>query len=165
MNNFNHFYDSTERREILSIIVINKDSVLSRIVDLFSARGYNIDSLTVAPVPESEYSRITVITTGIARTIDQIVKQLNKLVPVLKVTEHSNVIEKDTVLIKLPLDQNLSDIDVLARAYNGAIQNVTDDAIVIAATDDPSRILNFIKIMEKYKPIEIVRSGVVAMER
>jgi len=165
MNNFNEFYDNTERREVLSIIVVNKDSVLSRIVDLFSARGYNIDSLTVAPVPDSDYSRITVITTGIARTIDQIVKQLNKLVPVLKVTEHSNVIEKDTVLIKIPLDQSLSDIDVLARAYNGAIQNVTDDAIVISATDDPARILNFIKVMQKYTPIEIVRSGVVAMER
>lgn len=165
MNNFNHFYDSTERREVLSIIVVNQDSVLSRIVDLFSARGYNIDSLTVAPIPDSEYSRITIITVGIARTIDQIVKQLNKLVPVLKVTEHSNVIEKDTVLIKIPLDQSLSDIDVLARAYNGAIQNVTDDAIVLSATDDPARILNFIKVIEKYKPIEIVRSGVVAMER
>ncbi|MGB5866600.1 MAG: acetolactate synthase small subunit [Arcobacteraceae bacterium] len=165
MNNFNHFYDSTERREVLSIIVVNKDSVLSRIVDLFSARGYNIDSLTVAPIPDSEYSRITIITVGIARTIDQIVKQLNKLVPVLKVTEHSNVIEKDTVLIKIPLDQSLSDIDVLARAYNGAIQNVTDDAIVVSATDDPARIMNFIKVIEKYKPIEIVRSGVVAMER
>lgn len=165
MNNFNEFYDNTERREVLSIIVVNKDSVLSRIVDLFSARGYNIDSLTVAPVPDSDYSRITIITTGIARTIDQIVKQLNKLVPVLKVTEHSNVIEKDTVLIKIPLDQSLSDIDVLARAYNGAIQNVTDDAIVISATDDPARILNFIKVMQKYTPLEIVRSGVVAMER
>ncbi|MGB3751323.1 MAG: acetolactate synthase small subunit [Arcobacteraceae bacterium] len=165
MNNFNHFYDTVERREVLSIIVVNKDSVLSRIVDLFSARGYNIDSLTVAPVPDSEYSRITIITTGIARTIDQIVKQLNKLVPVLKVTEHSNVIEKDTVLIKIPLDQSLSDIDVLARAYNGAIQNVTDDAIVISATDDPARILNFINVMQKYTPLEIVRSGVVAMER
>jgi acetolactate synthase-1/3 small subunit len=165
MNNFNHFYDSVERREVLSIIVVNKDSVLSRIVDLFSARGYNIDSLTVAPIPNSEYSRITIITVGIARTIDQIVKQLNKLVPVLKVTEHSNVIEKDTVLIKIPLDQSLSDIDVLARAYNGSIQNVTEDAIVVSATDDPVRILNFIKVIEKYKPIEIVRSGVVAMER
>ncbi|BFU79051.1 acetolactate synthase small subunit [Arcobacter sp. 15-2] len=165
MNNFNHFYDSEERREVLSIIVVNRDSVLSRIVDLFSARGYNIDSLTVAPIPNSEYSRITVITVGIARTIDQIVKQLNKLVPVLKVTEHRDVIEKDTVLIKIPLDQSLSDIDVLARAYNGAIQNVTDDAIVISATDDPARILNFIKVIEKYNPIEIVRSGVVAMER
>jgi len=165
MNNFNHFYDSEERREVLSIIVVNKDSVLSRIVDLFSARGYNIDSLTVAPIPNSEYSRITVITVGIARTIDQIVKQLNKLVPVLKVIEHNDVIEKDTVLIKIPLDQSLSDVDVLARAYNGAIQNVTDEAIVLSATDDPARILNFIKVIEKYKPIEIVRSGVVAMER
>ena len=68
MNNFNHFYDSEERREVLSVIVVNKDSVLSRIVDLFSARGYNIDSLTVAPIPNTEYSRITIVTIGIART-------------------------------------------------------------------------------------------------
>lgn len=165
MNNFKDFYNSEEKREVLSVVVINKESVLSRIVDLFSARGYNIESLTVAPIPNSEYSRITIITVGRARVIDQIVKQLNKLVPVLKVTEHKDVIEKDTVLIKIPIDQNLSDIDVIARAYNGAIQNVTDDAIVISATDAPSRILNFIKIIEKYKPLEIVRSGVVAMER
>jgi len=165
MNNFKDFYDSTEKREVLSVIVINKESVLSRIVDLFSARGYNIDSLTVAPIPDSEYSRITIITVGRARTIDQIVKQLNKLVPVLKVTEHNDVIEKDTVLIKIPIDQNLSDIDVIAKAYNGAIQNVTHEAVVVSATDEPKRIANFIKIIQKYKPLEIVRSGVVAMER
>jgi acetolactate synthase-1/3 small subunit len=165
MGSFKDFYDSEQKREILSVIVINKDSVLSRIVDLFSARGYNIDSLTVAPIPDTEYSRITIVTFGKKRTIDQIVKQLNKLVPVLKVIEHNNVIEKDTVLIKIPLDQSLSDVDVLARAYNGAILNVTDDAIVISATDEPLRIANFIKIIQKYKPIEIVRSGVVAMER
>ena len=165
MSNFRDFYNSDEKREVLSVIVINKDSVLSRIVDLFSARGFNIDSLTVAPVPNSEYSRITIITYGKARTIDQIVKQLNKLVPVKTVTEHKNTIEKDTVLIKIPLDQSLSDIDVLARAYNGAIQNVTDNAIVISATDEPQRIANFIKVIEKYKPLEIVRSGVVAIER
>ncbi len=165
MNNFKDFYDNKEKREILSVIVINQNSVLSRIVDLFSARGYNIDSLTVAPIANSEYSRITIITIGKARVIDQIVKQLNKLVPVLKVIEHKNAIEKDTALIKIPIEQNLSDIDVLARAYNGAIQNVTEEAIVISATDDPKRIANFIKVIEKYKPIEIVRSGVVAMER
>ena len=165
MGKFKDFYSDVEKREVISVVVINKDSVLSRIVDLFSARGYNIDSLTVAPIPNSEYSRITIVTVGIARVIDQIVKQLNKLVPVLKVTEHSNVIEKDTVLIKIPLDQSLSDVDVLARAYNGAIQNVTDEAIVISATDEPKRIANFIKIIQKYKPLEIVRSGVVAMER
>ncbi len=165
MNNFKDFYNSEEKREVLSVIVVNKESVLSRIVDLFSARGYNIESLTVAPIPNSEYSRITIITVGRARVIDQIVKQLNKLVPVLKVTEHKDVIEKDTVLIKIPIDQNLSDVDVIARAYNGAIQNVTAEAIVISATDTPTRIANFINIIEKYKPLEIVRSGVVAMER
>ena len=165
MGDFRDFYNSEEKREVLSVIVVNKDSVLSRIVDLFSARGYNIDSLTVAPVPNTEYSRITIVTIGMARVIDQIVKQLNKLVPVLKVIEHNNVIEKDTVLIKISLDQSLSDIDVLARAYNGAIQNVTEEAIVISATDTPKRIANFIKVLEKYKPLEIVRSGVVAMER
>jgi len=165
MNNFKDFYNSEEKREVLSVIVVNKDSVLSRIVDLFSARGYNIDSLTVAPIPNSEYSRITIITLGVTRVIDQIIKQLNKLVPVLKVIEHKDAIEKDTVLIKVPIDENLSDIDVIARAYNGAIQNVTDDAVVISATDEPHRIENFVNIMEKYKPLEIVRSGVVAMER
>lgn len=165
MNNFNHFYDTTEKREVISVIVKNEDSVLSRISNLFSARGYNIDSLTVAPIPDSEYSRFTIVTVGDARTIDQIVKQLNKLVPVLKVLEHKNPIEKDTVLIKIPIDQNLSDIDVLARAYNGAIQNVTDDAIVISATDDPRRIANFIKVIQRFNPLEIVRSGVVAIGR
>lgn len=165
MNNFKDFYSTEEKREVLSVIVINKESVLSRIVDLFSARGYNIDSLTVAPVPQTEYSRVTIITVGNSRTIDQIVKQLNKLVPVLKVIEHKDVIEKDTVLIKIPLDQNLSDVDVLARAYNGAIQNVTKEAIVISATDEPARIANFIKVIAQYNPLEIVRSGVVAMER
>ena len=165
MGNFKDFYNSEEKREVLSVIVVNKDSVLSRIVDLFSARGYNIDSLTVAPIPNSEFSRITIVTFGKARTMDQIVKQLNKLVPVKTVTEHKNMIEKDTVLIKIPLDQNLSDVDVLARAYNGAIVNVTEEAIVISATDEPIRIANFIKIIQKYKPLEVVRSGVVAIER
>ena len=165
MNNFKDFYNNDKKREVLSVIVINKESVLSRIVDLFSARGYNIDSLTVAPIPNSQYSRITIITVGNARVIDQIVKQLNKLVPVLKVMELKNAIEKDTVLIKISLDQSLSDVDVLARAYNGAIQNVTNEAIVVSATDEPSRIENFIKVIEKFKPLEIVRSGVVAIER
>ena len=164
MGTFRDFYNSEEKREVLSVIVVNKDSVLSRIVDLFSARGYNIDSLTVAPIPNSEYSRITIVTFGKTRTIDQIVKQLN-LIPVFKVMEHKDVIEKDTVLVKIPLDQSLSDVDVLARAYNGAIQNVTENAIVVSATDEPKRIENFLKAIKRYNPKEIVRSGAVALER
>ena len=165
MNNFNHFYDTDNIRRVISVIVLNEDSVLSRISGLFSARGYNIDSLTVAPIPDSEYSRITIVTNGSSRVINQIIKQLNKLIPVLKVNEHKDMIEKDTVLIKLPIEEHLSDIDVLARCYNGHIQNVTENAIVVAATDDPARIANFIKVMQRFKPLEIVRSCVVAIER
>lgn len=166
MNNFNHYYDTETIRQVISVVVINEHNVLSRIVGLFSARGYNIDSLTVAPIAGSEYSRMTIVTTGDKRIIDQIVKQLNKLIPVLKVNEHRNVIEKETVLIKIPIDQPLRDIEVIARAYNGHIQNVTDDAIVISATDEPHRIANFTNIMNnKFSPLEVVKSGVVAMER
>ncbi|MFY9094280.1 acetolactate synthase small subunit, partial [Aliarcobacter butzleri] len=110
MNNFNHYYDSETTRQVISIVVLNEHNVLSRIVGLFSARGYNIDSLTVAPMADSPYSRMTIVTTGDKRVIDQIVKQLNKLIPVLKVNEHKNVIEKDTVLMKFSVDNNLSDI-------------------------------------------------------
>lgn len=165
MNNFNHYYDTQTTRQVISIVVLNEHNVLSRIVGLFSARGYNIDSLTVAPMADSPYSRMTIVTTGDKRVIDQIVKQLNKLIPVLKVNEHKNVIEKDTVLMKFSVDNNLSDIDVIARAYHGSIQNVTDEAIIVSATDSSARIMNFIKVMQKFNPLEVVRSGIVAMER
>jgi acetolactate synthase I/III small subunit len=165
MNNFNHYYDSETTRQVISVIVLNEHNVLSRIVGLFSARGYNIDSLTVAPITDSQYSRMTIVTTGDKRVIDQIVKQLNKLIPVLRVNEHKNVIEKDTVLMKFSIDNNLSDIDVIARAYHGSIQYVTDDSIIVSATDSSARIMNFIKVMQKFNPLEVVRSGIVAMER
>ena len=165
MNNYNHYYDTETTRQVISVVVLNEHNVLSRIVGLFSARGYNIDSLTVAPISESQYSRMTIVTTGDKRVIDQIVKQLNKLIPVLKVNEHRNVVEKDTVLMKFSIDNNLSDIDVIARAYHGSIQNVTDEAIIVSATDSSARIMNFIKVMQKFNPLEVVRSGIVAMER
>ncbi|MBL3520069.1 acetolactate synthase small subunit [Aliarcobacter lanthieri] len=165
MSNFNHYYDTQTTRQVISIIVLNEHNALSRIVGLFSARGFNIDSLTVAPMEDSPYSRMTIVTTGDKRVIDQIVKQLNKLIPVLKVNEHKNVIEKDTVLMKFSIDNELSDIDVIARAYHGSIQNVTDEAIIVSATDSSDRIMNFIKVMQKFNPLEVVRSGIVAMER
>ncbi len=165
MNNFNHYYDTQTTRRIISIVVLNEHNVLSRIVGLFSARGYNIDSLTVAPMTDSPYSRMTIVTTGDKRVIDQIVKQLNKLIPVLKVNEHKDVIEKDTVLMKFSIDNNLADIDVIARSYHGSIQNVTAEAVIVSATDSSDRIMNFIKAMQKFNPLEIVKSGIVAMER
>ena len=153
-----------QERRVISVIVMNEASVLSRIVGLFSGRGYNIDSLTVAPIPESKYSRITIVTQGSVRVIEQIIKQLHKLIPVLKVYEHENLVEKEMALVKFPVTECLSDIAALCDAYNGKIVNVGEDVIIVNVADEPHRVDNFLKAIKRFHPKEIVRSGVVAME-
>lgn len=156
----------TERR-VISVVVLNEHGVLSRISGLFAGRGYNIESLTVAPIPESEYSHLTIETNGNHKVLEQIVKQLHKLIPVLKVIEHepTKTIEKEMALVKLPIGESLSDIDALCRAYNGKIANVGEDFIVAMVADEPVRVGNFLKAVKKYNPKEVIRSGVAAMER
>ncbi len=156
--------EKSERR-VISVIVVNEASVLSRITDLFSGRGYNITSLTVAPIPESKYSRLTIVTSGSVRVIEQIIKQLHKLIPVLKVYEHADLVEKEMALIKFPLTENITEISTLCAAYNGKIVNVGDNVIITMVADEPKRVDNFLKIINKYNPKEIVRSGAVALER
>ncbi len=154
-----------EERRVVSVIVINEASVLSRITDLFSGRGYNIESLTVAPIPESKYSRLTIVTSGSVRVIEQILKQLHKLIPVLRVYEHADLVEKEMALIKFPISESLSDIDALCHAYNGRIVNVGTDVIIAMVADEPKRVSNFLKAIKRFHPKEIVRSGAVALER
>ncbi len=156
--------DNRERR-VVSVIVVNEASVLSRITDLFSGRGYNITSLTVAPIPESKYSRLTIVTSGSVRVIEQITKQLHKLIPVLRVYEHEDMVEKEIAMIKFPVSENLSDIQALCEAYNGKIVNAGENTIIAMAADEPKRIDNFLKVLKRYNPKEIVRSGAVALER
>ncbi len=153
-----------QERRVISVIVMNEASVLSRIVGLFSGRGYNIDSLTVAPIPESKYSRITIVTEGSIRVIEQIIKQLHKLIPVLKVYEHEYLVEKEMALVKFPVSECLSDIAALCGAYNGQIVNVSEDVIIANVADEPHRVDNFLRAIKRFHPKEIVRSGVVAME-
>lgn len=156
--------EASERR-VISVIVVNEASVLSRITDLFSGRGYNITSLTVAPVPNTKYSRLTIVTSGSVRVIEQITKQLHKLIPVLKVYEHADLVEKEMALVKLPASENITDIATLCDAYNGKIVNVGDNVVIVMVADEPKRVDNFLKIINKYNPKEIVRSGAVALER
>lgn len=154
-----------EERRIISVIVVNEASVLARIAGLFAARGYNIDSLTVAPIPESKYSRITIATQGSTRVIEQIVKQLHKLIPVLKVIEHEELVEKEMALVKFPITESLSDVSTLCEAYNGKIVNVGKDLIIAMVADEPQRVGYFLEAVQTFNPKEIVRSGVVALER
>ncbi len=154
-------------RRVISVVTVNEHGVLSRIAGLFAGRGYNIESLTVAPIPETEYSHFTIDTEGDKKVLEQIVKQLHKLIPVLRVTEHAGdeYVEKEMALVKLPIAESLSDIDALARSYNGCIANVGEDYIIAMVTDSSSRVRNFLKAIKKYNPKEIARSGVVAIER
>jgi len=156
--------ETTERR-VISVIVINEASVLSRITDMFSGRGYNITSLTVAPIPDSKYSRLTIVTSGSVHIMEQITKQLHKLIPVLRVYEHTDVVEKEMALIKFPITENISDIDTLCQAYNGKIVNVGDNVVIAMVADEPKRVDHFLKVIKRYNPKEIVRSGAVALER
>jgi len=153
------------RRRTISVIVLNEHSVLARISGLFAGRGYNIESLTVAPIPESDLSRLTIVTSGNEKVLEQITKQLNKLIPILKVIEHEDIIEKEMVLVKFPIDGNsLSDIDALCKIYNGRILNIPENFIIAMVADAPKKIENFIKAVKKYSPKDIVRGGVVSVE-
>ncbi len=152
-------------RRVISVIVMNESSVLARVTSLFAGRGYNIDSLTVAPIPDSELSHITIVTKGSPKVIEQIIKQLHKLIPTLKVIEHEEMVEKEMVLIKFPIGENLSNIQALCSAYNGGIVNVGVDMVIAMASDEPNRIRHFIEAAHRYNPCEVVRGGVVAIER
>ncbi len=157
--------ETKEIRKVISVIVLNEHGVLSRIAGLFAGRGYNIESLTVAPIPDSEYSRFTIVTKGSAKVIEQIVKQLHKLIPTYKVIESDDVVEKEMVLVKIPLDSSLGGLDAILAGYNGIVANSTEDSLIIMAVDDVKRIENFIKVMKKFNPTQIVRGGSVSMER
>jgi len=151
-------------RRVLSVIVLNEEAVLSRISGLFAGRGYNIDSLTVAPVPNTNLSRLTIVTSGNARVLEQIVKQLHKLIPTYKVIESGEFVEKEMALVKIPLNENFNGLDAMLKAYNGTIANSGEDFIVVMVADNAKRIDNFLKAVNKYNPVDIVRSGSVAMD-
>ncbi|HIP51790.1 MAG TPA: acetolactate synthase small subunit [Campylobacterales bacterium] len=155
----------TEIRRVISVVVENESSVLSRVSGLFAGRGYNIETLTVAPIPNTKQSRISIATKGDTRTLEQIKKQLNKLVPVYEVIEHEEMVEKEMVLVKFPLSESLADIEVLCEAYNGTIVNVGVDMCIGMVADEPCRVKHFIEATVRFNPIEIIRGGVVAIER
>lgn len=157
--------NSINERRVISVIVLNESSVLARVTSLFAGRGYNIESLTVAPIPNSSMSHITIATNGSPKVMEQITKQLHKLIPVYKVVEHEEMVEKEMVLVKFPIAENLSDIAALCAAYNGGIVNVGKEIVIAQVADEPLRVQHFIEAAHRYNPCEIVRGGVVAIER
>jgi len=155
-------------RHIISILIENEAGALSRVAGLFSARGYNIESLTVAPTEDATLSRMTIVTRGSEEVIEQITKQLNKLIDVVKLIDLASLshVERELMLVKVATDENTRDeIKRLADIFRGKIIDVTNNSYVIEMTGASDKLDAFIEALDANSIIETVRSGPTSMSR
>jgi acetolactate synthase-1/3 small subunit len=155
-------------RHILSLVVENEAGALSRISGLFSARAFNIESLTVAPTEDDTVSRMTIVTSGSDEIIEQITKQLNKLVDVIKVVDlsESTHIERELMLIKVNAKGPVrEEVKRLTDIFRGRIIDVTENTYTIEITGDGEKLDAFIQALDERLIIEVVRTGVSGIAR
>ncbi len=149
-------------RHLISILMENEAGALSRVANLFSARGYNIESLTVAPTDDPTLSRLTLVTYGNEQIIEQIVKQLNKLIDVVKLIDLSEAeaIERELMLVKTKaMGEQRAEMKRLADIFGGHVLDVTDATYTIELTGTGSKLDNFLRAIDKETILEVVRSG------
>jgi acetolactate synthase-1/3 small subunit len=152
----------------VSLLVENKPGVLHRIAGLFSRRGYNIASLTVGPTERPEYSRMSIVVRLSSKTVEQVVRQVQKLVPVVEVRELSPVdlIERELLLVKIRTpEKNHAELRALAETYEASIVDVSPDALVIEASGNAGKLDALEDRLAPYGIQEICRSGRIALER
>jgi acetolactate synthase I/III small subunit len=155
-------------RHILSLLLENEAGALSRVSGLFSARAFNIESLTVAPTEDASVSRMTLVTTGSEEIIEQIIKQLNKLVDVVKVVDLSEAkhIERELMLIKTQARGAARDeVKRLVDIFRGRIIDVTENSYTIELTGTGEKLNAFIEALDNKMILEVVRSGVSGIAR
>ncbi len=156
-------------RHIISILLENESGALSRVSGLFSARGYNIESLSVAPTDDPTLSRMTVVTSGTDEIVEQITKQLNKLVEVVKLvdlTEGAHI-EREMMLIKVGANTRgvCEDVSRLVEIFRGRVLDVSDKTYTIELTGSVQKLDAFIAAIGSKQIIEVVRSGVTGICR
>jgi len=155
-------------RHIISILIENESGALSRVSGLFSARGYNIESLTVAPTEDPSMSRMTIVTSGSVEIIEQITKQLNKLIDVVKVVDLSEAphVERELMLVKVRASgKDREEMKRLSDIFRGRIIDVTETTYVIELTGNSAKIDSFIEALDKGLILETVRTGVSGIGR
>jgi acetolactate synthase-1/3 small subunit len=155
-------------RHILSLLVENEAGALSRISGLFSARAYNIESLTVAPTEDATVSRMTIVTTGSNEIVEQITKQLNKLVDVIRVVDlsESEHIERELMLVKVSAKgPSREEMKRMTDIFRGRIIDVTDTTYTIEITGDGDKLDAFLKTLDSALILEVVRTGVCGIAR
>jgi acetolactate synthase-1/3 small subunit len=155
-------------RHIISILLENESGALSRVAGLFSARGYNIESLTVAPTEDETLSRLTLVTSGSVDVIEQITKQLNKLVDVVKLVDLTEGphIERELLIIKVNANGAMRDeVKRLVDIFRGRIIDVTETTYTIELTGTSDKLDAFVQAVRGAGIVEVVRSGVSGIAR
>jgi acetolactate synthase I/III small subunit len=158
----------TGRKHVLSILVENKAGVLTRIAGLFARRGFNIDTLTVGPTNDEQISRVTLTVDGALHPIDQVTKQLHKLVNVLKIRdlEPGDTVARELALFKIAADgAQRSELLQIAEIFRGKVVDVTKRAVILEVTGTTEKIEAFEGMVRPFGLIEMMRTGEIAISR
>lgn len=158
----------SDERKIISILVENYSGTLSKVAGLFTRRGYNIDSLNVAATQDSKISRITVAVTGDSYIIEQITKQLNKLINVIKVSivSDKSSVQKELMMIKVSAEgSKRSEIIQIVDIYKAHISDVNKKNLIVVITGDEDKNNAFLEMIKPYGIVEMTRTGPAALER
>ena len=157
-----------EQLKVLSILVDNRAGVLSRVSGLFSRRGYNIDSLTVGVTADPRYSRMTVAVRGDDQIIDQIRKQVSKLVDVIdiKVLSDTESVSRELILVKVrAAQQQRQDVISITNIFRANIIDVSSDSLIVELTGGESKLNAFIGLLRNYEILELARTGITGLSR
>jgi acetolactate synthase-1/3 small subunit len=155
-------------RHTISILVENKFGVLARVSGLFSGRGFNIDSLNVAPTHDASLSRITAVLKGDDSALDQVTKQLRKLVNVVEVVDfkEGQAVQRELLLAKVKADtKTRSEIMQICDIFRAKIVNVAHDSVIVELTGDEGKTSAFLKLIEAFGIVELARTGALALTR
>ena len=156
------------QRKVFQLLVDNTSGVLSRIAGMFSRRGYNIDSITAGVTADERYTRITVVCSGDDIILDQIVKQLAKLIDVrdIKVLDPADSVVRETVLIKVAASpEQRQGIVSIADIFRAKVVDVSKDSLIVEMTGSKTKLKAFIDLMGDYEILELARAGVMGLER
>jgi acetolactate synthase-1/3 small subunit len=155
-------------RHTISILVENKFGVLTRVAGLFSGRGYNIDTLNVGPTQDPKTSRMTIVTHGDEATVEQIVKQLNKLPDVIQVQDfhEGEYVDRELVLVKVAVDsKSRAEVMQITDIFRAKIVDVQPKSLTIEITGAESKVDKFLELMDSFGVLELTRTGKAALPR
>jgi len=158
-----------QKTKVIAALVENKPGVLHSISNMFRRRGFNIESITVGRTEQEDLSRMTITVNGDEKTLEQIIKQMNKLIDVVKVSrlEPENIVTRELALIKVNVPDNKSRSDVIncVDVFRGRVVDVSPEALTIEITGTPDKIDAFLNLMRTYGIMELARTGVTALAR